>query len=195
MKITRFALAALWLTLLGANSNAQAPSTTTTVVTPAQPVPPVSTEVGVSSRDGITVSGTSVLVTRNGVTETLTKELELPNGVRVLPDGTILTRDGGKVSLRPSQVLSFEGKFINSPVLESVAPAGTSTTTTTTTSTAAPVITAPDTTVTRPMPPTTVVERAAVTPQAAADAAQIEARRRAEAMSNAPIKAGEGVQK
>src|SRR5688500_7871964 len=52
-------------------------------------------EVGVSSRDGITISGTDVMVTRNGRTETLEAELSLSGGVRIAPDGTI-TFPGGK---------------------------------------------------------------------------------------------------
>jgi len=79
-------------------------------------------EVGVSSRDGISVSGADVLVTRNGRTEKLMKEIVLSNGFRVRPDGTVMVKEGGVMTLRPSQVLTFEGELIDPPVVESVAP-------------------------------------------------------------------------
>src|SRR5687768_12157412 len=108
MKTFTFTLAAIGAGLLTTHSFAQAPSTTIELTGKQVPAA-TSAEVGVSSRDGITISGASVLVTRNGATETLNKELEFSNGLRVFPDGTILTRDGGKLSLRPTQVLTFEG--------------------------------------------------------------------------------------
>jgi len=187
MKTTSFAVV-LGLSLVSVSSFAQAPSTTTTIIT-EKPTPVPSAEVGVSSRDGITVSGASALVTRNGVTETLTKELELPNRFRVQPDGTIITPDGGTMKLRASQVLTFEGKLLDSPIMESVAPKTLPAATTTTTTTTAPV---PGVT---PTVPTIVVEKPAVTRTAADEAARVEAVRRANALNKGAIKAGEGVQK
>lgn len=192
MKTTSFA-AVLGLSLVSVSTFAQAPSTTTTVIT-EKPAAAPSTEVGVSSRDGITVSGASALVTRNGVTETLTKELELPNRLRVQPDGTIVTPDGGTMRLRASQVLTFEGKLIDSPVMESVAPKTTSATTTTTTTTAPAPATIPAP-VTTTVVPTIVIQKPAVTNPNAEQAAQIEADRRARAGSNERRKAGEGAQR
>lgn len=82
-------------------------------------------EVGIASRDGITVSGTDVLVTRNGRTEKLAKELTLPNGLRVNMDGTLVAKDGSVVTLRSTQLLTFEGRVVDVPIVESVAPAKT----------------------------------------------------------------------
>lgn len=79
-------------------------------------------EVGVSSRDGITTSGADVLMTRNGRTEKVTKELVLPNGLRVKTDGTVILNDGSEITLRASQLLTFEGRILNVPIVESVAP-------------------------------------------------------------------------
>lgn len=84
-------------------------------------------EVGVSSRDGITTSGADVLMTRNGRTEKVTKELVLPNGLRVKTDGTVILNDGSEITLRASQLLTFEGRILNVPIVESVAPKTTTT--------------------------------------------------------------------
>jgi len=89
------------------------------------PQPTAKTEVGVSSRDGITISGGEVFMTRNGRTEKLIKEVVLPNGLIVKPDGTVTNKDGGVATLRPTQVLSFEGMFTEAPVIESTAPKAT----------------------------------------------------------------------
>jgi hypothetical protein len=124
--------------LLSGSAFAQAAAQTTTKTTvgsTATPANAATADVGISSRDGITFSGGDVLVTRNGVTEKLTKELGLPNGLRVQPDGTILTADGGKLTLRPTQILTFEGKLINAPIAESVTGSARTTETKTTTTT------------------------------------------------------------
>ena len=64
--------------------------------------------VGVSSRDGITVSGADTFITRNGVTETVAKQFQLSSGGRVNPDGTF-TKDGKSLILRENQILGFDG--------------------------------------------------------------------------------------
>jgi len=64
--------------------------------------------VGISSRDGITVSGADALITRNGVTERVTKQFQLSSGVLVNPDGTF-TKDGKSLTLRENQILGFDG--------------------------------------------------------------------------------------
>jgi hypothetical protein len=65
-------------------------------------------DVGVSFRDGITVSGAGALITRNGVTEKITRQMGLSNGVLVNPDGTF-TKDGRKWTMRENQILGFDG--------------------------------------------------------------------------------------
>lgn len=154
---------------------AQEPKPATTTVITTTPVK-VTPEVGVSARDGITISGADLMVTRNGATEKLTKVLELPNGVRVEPSGMITTGDGAKVVLRPTQLLTFDGRFLNIPIVES-APAAATTTTTTTTPAPAQVI-----------PVVPVTPAAPENPAAPADAAEIvraEAERRARATEDA----------
>ena len=91
-----------------APSGSGATGTTTTGVVP---IPPAGKDVGISARDGIVISGTDVLVTRNGVTEKLTKELGFTNGVRIRPDGTVVKADGSKVTMRPGQLLTFDGEL------------------------------------------------------------------------------------
>lgn len=181
MKPATTVLLVLSASLLATSSFAQEPSKTTVITTDPAPAP--TSDVGVSSTDGITISGTDVLVTRNGRTEKLTKELELQNGLRIQPNGTIFTRDGSKVTLRPLQILTFEGRFLNVPIKESVAPTNTTTTTVTTGTAVDPTI------------PTIVVEKSAGTKQAAEEAARVEAERRANAAKQDQIKAAESVQK
>jgi hypothetical protein len=83
---------------------------------------PNKNEVGVSARDGITVSGGEALITRNGQTEKLTREFVLPNGLRAQADGRILAKDGNAITLRQDQILTFEGKIIAAPLPEAIPP-------------------------------------------------------------------------
>jgi hypothetical protein len=80
------------------------------------PAESAKTAVGIASRDGISLSGTDVLVTRNGISEKLTKPMTLSGGVKVKPDGTMVGTDGSEVMLRPEQLLTFEGQLVNIPV-------------------------------------------------------------------------------
>jgi hypothetical protein len=79
-------------------------------------------EVGLSSKDGITVSGTDVLITRNGVTDKVTKDMKMPNGALVRSDGRITLANGQHITLRPDQLLDLNGVLRESPVLPN--PAG-----------------------------------------------------------------------
>ena len=160
MKTIVLSLCALGATTLGVFAQASKVESTTKVIAD-EPVKKESPEVGISARDGITISGADLMVTRNGVTEKLTKDLELQNGIRVKANGTITTAEGSKVVLRPTQILTFDGRFLNI----TTTPATTTTTTTTTAeSPAAPA--AP-----------VVVEKTVPAPDAAANAAAAEAAR------------------
>lgn len=82
-----------------------------------------STDVGLSKYDGITVSGADTFITRNGVTEKIAKEIKLANtGVTVRPDGTVLLADGSKITIRPNQLLTLDGKLIDAPVARTATP-------------------------------------------------------------------------
>jgi hypothetical protein len=74
-------------------------------------------EVGLSSKDGVTVSGTDVLITRNGVTDKVTSELKMPNGALVKPDGRVTLANGQHIILRPDQLLDLHGELREAPVL------------------------------------------------------------------------------
>jgi hypothetical protein len=91
------------------------------VVTPAKKV---GEEVGVSATDGVTISSGAVMVTRNGVMERLAQDLKLANGTRVQTDGTVTYPDGRQITLRGTQVLTFEGLLLESPARTNPAPAG-----------------------------------------------------------------------
>ena len=72
-------------------------------------------QVGVAAYDGVTVSGGEAYITRNGSTEKLTKELRLPSGLTVRPDGTATLSNGSSVTLQAEQLLTLEGKVIELP--------------------------------------------------------------------------------
>jgi hypothetical protein len=65
----------------------------------------------VTARDGFTKHGTSVLATRNGVTQKVEKEMAIENGLRVRADGTVTLPSGEKATLRDNQLLTFSGAF------------------------------------------------------------------------------------
>jgi hypothetical protein len=180
MKISRIPCLALGASViaLSAIAHAQSPiEREKSVAAAAQSA----NEVGISSHDGISMSGADVLVTRNGISEKLTKVLELKNGLRVHPDGVIITSDEHKLSLRPEQILTFDGRFVNYPVHESV-----SSTSTTRTETKVEASGAPKTI------ETTNAEKP-VTKEAAEELARQEAARRAQA--GAAEKSGSDSQK
>jgi hypothetical protein len=109
-----------WLDLEGSidDTVAQAPTgiekTTATRVT---------RESGVSARDGITVSGADVFITRNGVTEKVLVDTKLPNGVVVSPNGSVLLRNGTRVTLRAEQILDLDGVLHEAPIAPNPAAA------------------------------------------------------------------------
>ncbi len=174
--ITTHSAATLALAAFISTAAAQTEVRRATAVTPSVTVEAASPDtgaVGISSREGLTMSGAEVLITRNGVTEKLAGELALSNGLRVRPNGTILTADGGTLTLRPGQVLTFDGKFTSGAAVESAVPAKTTTAVTETTTSTTPV----------PAPAPTKTE---VTPATASEIAAGEAERRAKAGNVAP---------
>ena len=79
-------------------------------------------QIGLSRHDGVTVSADGAVVTRNGATEKLTKDLLLPSGVTVRPDGIVIMADKTEVPLRTTQILTLEGKIVPLPVDPRVNP-------------------------------------------------------------------------
>jgi len=98
-----------WLDFEGALDDSVAQAPTRAPETAAR-------ESGVSSRDGITISGTDVFITRNGATSKVTNKLELSNGLIVHPDGTVVLGNGKKITLRADQVLDLHGVLHEAPV-------------------------------------------------------------------------------
>lgn len=64
---------------------------------------------GASARDGFTLRGAEVVITRNGVTSKVEREFVFANGLRVAANGTAKLRDGSTVTLGPNQLLTFDG--------------------------------------------------------------------------------------
>jgi len=69
------------------------------------------TVLGGSARDGFTLRGTEVVMTRAGITTKVDRDMILPNGLRVKADGNVTLRDGSATALRPNQLLTFDGTF------------------------------------------------------------------------------------
>ncbi len=65
----------------------------------------------VSARDGFTRGNTGVLLTRNGVSQKVERELVLDNGLRVQADGSVTLPNGEKATLRDNQLLTLTGAF------------------------------------------------------------------------------------
>ena len=98
------------LTLQGVLEDAAlTPQGTAPLTSGGAPMKKQGEEVGIAADDGISVSGGVALVTRNGVSERLAKELKLANGTRVQPNGSVTMPDGTQITLKAQQVLSFDG--------------------------------------------------------------------------------------
>jgi len=67
------------------------------------------TQLGASARDGFTLRGTELIMTRDGVSTKVNREWALSGGVRVHANGNITLADGSTTSLRPNQILTFAG--------------------------------------------------------------------------------------
>jgi hypothetical protein len=79
-------------------------------------------QIGVARQDGVTVSADGASVTRNGITEKLSKELYLPSGVVVRPNGSVTLADKTETTLRVTQILTFDGKIVPLTVSPNVNP-------------------------------------------------------------------------
>jgi Domain of unknown function (DUF6799) len=69
-----------------------------------------------SARDGFTRANADTLLTRKGVTEKVTRDVVLRNGLRVSPDGSAILPNGSKVVLRANQILTLEGVIEDTPL-------------------------------------------------------------------------------
>ena len=104
------------LTLQGSLEDvALLPQGTAPVTSGGPPMKKPGEEVGVSSTDGVSVSSGTVLVTRNGATERLSRELKLANGTLVQVDGTVTLANGKQITLLADQVLTFDGVLHDAP--------------------------------------------------------------------------------
>jgi len=73
--------------------------------------PKVVSSVAITPRDGFTRSGSEVRFTRNGVAQTVEKEVVLENGLRVRADGSVTLPNGTKTELHNNQLLTLQGAF------------------------------------------------------------------------------------
>jgi hypothetical protein len=105
-----------WLDFEGSLDDAVAQAPTAPVLKETAPAAKPR-EAGVSARDGITMSGTDVFITRNGTTDRVMHEVRLPNGVVVKADGSVILASGRHVTLRPDQVMDLHGKLHEAPII------------------------------------------------------------------------------
>lgn len=64
-----------------------------------------------SPRDGFTLRGAEMVITRNGVTSRVDRDFTFSTGLRVSATGSITLPGGSNASLRPNQLLTFDGKI------------------------------------------------------------------------------------
>ncbi|HSI12644.1 MAG TPA: DUF6799 domain-containing protein [Chthoniobacter sp.] len=67
------------------------------------------TQLGASARDGFTLRGTELIMTRDGVSTKVNRDWALSGGARVHANGNITLADGSTTSLRANQILTFAG--------------------------------------------------------------------------------------
>jgi hypothetical protein len=91
------------------------PQGTALGATGASPINKPGADVGISSHDGISLSGNEALVTRNGISQRLANDLKLGNGATVQRDGTVLYSDGSRITLKAGQILTFDGVLRDMP--------------------------------------------------------------------------------
>lgn len=72
-----------------------------------------------STRDGFTRYDGNVLLTRRGVTEKVLREVSVPNGLRISPDGSVVLPNGLKTVLGNNQILTFDGVIEYTPISQS----------------------------------------------------------------------------
>jgi len=64
-----------------------------------------------TARDGFYTRDSKIYMVRNGVTTLVEREILFPNGLRVLPNGTVTLRDGRETTLLLKQWLDFQGSL------------------------------------------------------------------------------------
>ncbi len=69
------------------------------------------TQLNGTARDGFTLRGAELVMTRHGVTAKVDRAYVLQDGTRVQANGNIVMRDGSTTSLRPNQILLFDGEI------------------------------------------------------------------------------------
>jgi hypothetical protein len=74
--------------------------------------------------DGIIMSAGRAMVTRNGESSPLEKEMTFGNGMRVRPDGSMTSPDGVSQTLGNDQRLKFDGELTKWNAAASASPAG-----------------------------------------------------------------------
>jgi len=60
-------------------------------------------------KDGFMEKDNKLLITENGQTKTIIDDMKLQDGIVVRADGTVIIPDGGRITLKEGDTMSFEG--------------------------------------------------------------------------------------
>jgi hypothetical protein len=66
---------------------------------------------GATMKDGVTIKEGKVLVTQQGLTNSLTQEMTLTNGTKISPTGAVTMANGSTVTLQEGDMLSLSGRL------------------------------------------------------------------------------------
>ncbi|OUJ76124.1 DUF6799 domain-containing protein [Hymenobacter crusticola] len=66
---------------------------------------------GATMKDGVTMKEGKVLVTQQGLTNTLTQEMTLTNGTKISPAGSVTMANGSSATLQEGDMLSLSGRL------------------------------------------------------------------------------------
>ncbi len=65
------------------------------------------------NQDGVLIMNGKTVVVKGGQTTTMTQPVNLTNGARIMPDGTLIDKDGTSVKLREGDYLDFSGQYLH----------------------------------------------------------------------------------
>lgn len=65
------------------------------------------------NQDGVLIMNGKTMVVKNGQSTAMTQPVNLTNGARIMPDGTLIDKDGTSVKLREGDYLDFSGKYLH----------------------------------------------------------------------------------
>ncbi len=65
------------------------------------------------TQDGVIIMNGKTMVVKNGQSTAMNQPVNLTNGSRIMPDGTLIDKDGSSVKLKEGDYLDFTGQYIH----------------------------------------------------------------------------------